>query len=600
MALSGSISTNKYSTSSHGTIGLKLSWTASQSIVNNQTTINWTLKSEGSMSSGYYVQAGPVTVKIAGTTVLNTTSRFNMRGSGGYSKSGTIKVNHNQDGTKSVSMSVRAAIYSASVNCTASKTFSLNKITRYALLNSATDFTDNVGELDVPYPTITYSNPAGTDLVDDVKIRITWDNGNDYTDWHSLDDGGADSPYTFDSSSLTSSDIDRMLQFCTTSNTLPVKFDLQSTLGGVDYHSQKDAVMTIVNADPIAGAVSFSDVDPSVVLITGGVEMVQLQSTIRIETAISTPQKYASIVSYSLNINEKDYDITDDLYHDFVKPNYTGTFLATITTTDSRGNTATGTASITVTPWQAPSATYSAERVNGFETNTELTVDGTISTVTGSSMSIYERHSDDGGQSWIGPNPVTDNTPLTIALDNRFDWLIEVSVSDAFDTTTYTLTVGKGIPNIAIGKNWASLGVNGYPEKDEQLYVGGEIKATGKIIAPSMSVQDISSQYAISKTSGNWKVNDISAFRMGNVVHIVITFGGNGSAVSAGSNGFVGTITNGPKPVLATKLVAFYNNAPIVLNINPDGAIAARVTAVSVTITTSGTMIPAGTFITND
>ena len=92
MALSGSVSTNKYSTSSHGTIGLILSWTASQSIVNNTTTISWTLKSNGTMSSGYYVQAGPVTVKIAGTTVLNTTSRFSMHGGGGYSKSGTITV----------------------------------------------------------------------------------------------------------------------------------------------------------------------------------------------------------------------------------------------------------------------------------------------------------------------------------------------------------------------------------------------------------------------------------------------------------------------------------------------------------------------------
>lgn len=481
MALSGSVSTNKYSTSSHGTIGLILSWTASQSIVNNQTTINWTLKSNGTMSSGYSVQAGPVTVKIGGTTVLNTTSRFSMYGGGGYSKSGTIKVTHNEDGSKSVSMSVRAAIYSASVNCTGSKTFSLNKITRYALLGTVSDFTDEVGN--DGYPSITYSNPAGTDLVTGLKIRITWDNENDYTSWHSLDDGGADSPYTFDSSTLTSGDIDRMLQFCTTSNTLPVKFDLQSTLGGVEYHNYKDAVMTIVNADPIAGAVSFSDVDPSVVLITGGVEMVQLQSTIRIETATSTPQKYASIVSYSLNINEKDYDITDDLYHDFVKPNYTGTFLATVTTTDSRGNTATGTASITVTPWQAPSATYTAERVNGFETNTTLTVDGTISTVTGSSMVIQERTSDDGGQTWSGYTGIADNTPTTIVLDNRYDWLIQVTVSDAFATTTYTITVGKGIPNIAIGKNWSCLGINGYPEKDGQLFIGddGEAKVNGVV-----------------------------------------------------------------------------------------------------------------------
>lgn len=471
MALSGSVSTNKYTTSSHGTIGLILSWTASQSIVNNTTTISWTLKSNGTMSSGYYVQAGPVTVKIAGTTVLNTTSRFSMHGGGGYSKSGTITVPHNEDGTKSVSMSVRAAIYSTSVNCTGSKTFALNNITRYALLDSVSDFTDDV--VNDGYPTISYSNPAGTDLVDDIKIRISWNEENDSTSWHSLADDGSDSPYTFDSSTLTSGDIDRMLQFCTTSNTLTVTFDLQSTLGGVEYHHKKDAVMTIVNANPTAGAVSYSDIDTDITDITGGLEIVQLQSTLRIETATSTSQKYATIASYSLNFNGNDYDITNDLYYDFVKPNYSGTFTATVTTTDSRGNTATGTASITITPWQPPTANCSAERVNGFETNTTLTVDGSISTVTGSLLSIEEQHSGDGGQTWIGPNPVTDNTPTTIALNNQKDWVIEIWVSDAFATTIYTLTVGKGIPNIAIGKNWSCLGINGYPTKDGELFIGG-------------------------------------------------------------------------------------------------------------------------------
>ena len=164
MALSGSISTNKYTTTNHGSIGLVLSWTASQNIVDNQTTINWTLKSYGTMSSGYYVQAGPVTVKIGGKTVLSVTSRFNMHGDGGYSKSGTLKVTHNQDGTKSVAMSVRAAIYSASVNCTASKTFTLNKIDRYALLTDAPNFDD---END---PTITYVNTLGAPTVTDIKV----------------------------------------------------------------------------------------------------------------------------------------------------------------------------------------------------------------------------------------------------------------------------------------------------------------------------------------------------------------------------------------------------------------------------------------------
>ena len=280
MALSGSVSTNKYTTSSHGTIGLILSWTATQSIVNNETTINWTLKSNGTMSSGYYVQAGPVTVKIAGTTVLNTTSRFSMHGSGGYSKSGTIKVAHNQDGTKSVSMSVRAAIYSASVNCTGSKTFALDNITRFALIDSAPDFDDEGN------PTISYINPAGSDLVNNLKIRLTWNGGADYTSWEALSpDGGT---YTFDLDSYRT----QLRTAATATNALPVQYDLQSELGGDTYNDQKAAVMNIVNANPTAGAVTYEDSNPTTSGITGDNSIiVQSQSTLNIHTATATPKK---------------------------------------------------------------------------------------------------------------------------------------------------------------------------------------------------------------------------------------------------------------------------------------------------------------------
>lgn len=112
--------------------------------------------------------------------------------------------------------------------------------------------------------------------------------------------------------------------------------------------------------------------------------------------------------------------------------------------------------------------------------------------------------------------------------------------------------------------------------------------------------QDISSQYSISKTSGNWKVSEIGAVRCGNIIHIRIEMSGNGSNVSSGSNGFVGTITAGPLPALSVKLVAYYNNCPIMLNIEPDGGITARVTATSVTVTSTGSLALTGTFITSN
>lgn len=465
MALSGSISTNKYTTSSHGTIGLILSWTATQSIVNNTTTISWTLKSNGTMSSGYYVQAGPVTVKIAGTTVLNTTSRFSMHGGGAYQKTGSITVSHNQDGTKSVAMSVRAAIYSASVNCTASKTFTLNNIDRYALLTSVEDFNDEGN------PTITYTNPLGTELVTDLKLRMIWNNGSGYTSWVSLaPEGGS---YTFN---LSAQERNGLLSGCPNSNSLSLQYDLQSTMGGVDYHDYKNATMTVINADPTAGTVTYRDSNPTTAGITGNDQIiVQSQSTLKITTTNSTPKKGASIASYTLNFNGVDTDITADRYLDIVAPNYSGTFTATVTTTDSRGNVATATKSITVVSWTAPIAQYTLARQNGFETNTDLFVDGTISSVTGSSMSITERHKETGG-SWSAANPISDNVTTVIALPNTTEWEVEVAVSDAFATTTYTLSVGKGIPIAFIDVDKSSVSIHGLPDTDNQLYVGGTVK----------------------------------------------------------------------------------------------------------------------------
>lgn len=469
MASSGNFSTNKYS-GSLGTCGLNLSWSiTSQSIVNNTSTIHWVLKSNGTMGSGQWYKAGPVTVVIGGKTVLSISSRFNMNGSGGFSRNGNVVITHNEDGSKSVSMSVKAAIYSASVNCTGSKSYTLTKINRYALINSATDFNDEGN------PTITYSNPAGGDLASGIMARLKWLNADgvteETTDWSDQlsDEGGT---YTFDLDSYRNA----LRAACPDSNSLSVTVDLKSTMSGTEYHDTKVIQMSIVNAAPQAGAVTFEDTNSVVSGVTGDDQIiVQGQSTLHIVTAASTALKGASISSYVINFGGVNYDITSDRYLDIIKPPYSGTFVATVTTTDSRGNTATATATIVITPWTAPSADCTAERVNGFETNTVLTVDGTISAVTGSSMEISERHRKVGG-SWIGPNPVTNNTPATLSLDYADEWEIEVSVSDSFTTSTptvYVLPVGKGIPPAFVDVDMNSFGVNGFPDDDDQLFVGG-------------------------------------------------------------------------------------------------------------------------------
>ena len=480
MALSGSINTNKYSTQSSGTIGLNLSWTGTQSIVDNSTTISWTLKSNGTMTSGYCVWGGPITVVIGGKTVLSQTSRIRVYGSGAYKKTGTVIIPHNEDGTKSISMSVRAALYNSEVNCTASGNYTLDPITRYALLSSVTNFTDEVGTNG--YPTITYVNPAGTELVSGLKARITWNEGANTTSWVTLNDEGG--TYTFTSSTLTAANITSMLSACPTSNSLPIQFDLQSTLDSTEFHHCVDAVMTVVNANPTSGAVTFQDTNSTVVGKTGSNQIiVQGQSTLKIMTANSTAKKSATISSYSLTFNGTTTDITANKYLTITQPNLAGVYPATVTTTDSRGNTSSATVNITIYELVPPSAIYSLQRVDNFYTNTTLYVEAQISSINGTNTgTITEKHKKKTDSTWSTPTTVQNATATTLALDNTYEWEVQIMISDEYYTggsaTTYTASVGVGLPIAFFDKKRHSVSVNGFPTENNQLFVGGNILAT--------------------------------------------------------------------------------------------------------------------------
>ena len=478
MANSGNFNTNKYSTQYNGTIGLNLSWSiTSQSTADNTSTIHWVLKSNGSMSSGYYVKGGPITVTIGGVTVLNITSRINVNGSGGFTRNGNITITHDENGDKSVSMSVRAALYSSSVNCTGSKTYALDHIDRYAIIDSATDTNSDDYET-----TITYSNPAGSDLTTGLYVRCKWMNGSteETTSWSPQlsDDGGV---YYFSLANYRNA----LFAACANSNTLPITVDLKSTMNGVEYHDTKVITMTMVNVNPDAGSVLYWDTNTTVAGITGDDEIiVQSQSTLKITTTGEAAKKGASITSIIVNFNGADYDITSTGEVDIVKPTYSGTFTATATVTDSRGNKSTATRSITIIPWSTPTAQCTLARVNGFETNTVLTVNATYSAIGTNAVTIMVYYRIIGAPSWSGPFYITNNTPVTYGFDNTKEWEVEVTVLDSFpfdNYTSYYLTVGKGIPIAFIDTDMGSVGIHGFPDADNQLYVGGDVKVTGEI-----------------------------------------------------------------------------------------------------------------------
>lgn len=140
MALSGSVKTSTY-----GSMGLIFSWTATQDVAKNQSTIKWNVKSYGRESNFYYM-AGNFKVVIDGSTVYSSSDRIQLWGNGATTvASGSRTLNHNSDGSKSFSVSLEAGIYTYAVNCTGSATFTLDKIARTPSAPTSVSITANNG-----------------------------------------------------------------------------------------------------------------------------------------------------------------------------------------------------------------------------------------------------------------------------------------------------------------------------------------------------------------------------------------------------------------------------------------------------------------------
>lgn len=153
MALSGSAQTNTYQyDSTNGSLGMIFSWSASQSVETNISTITWTLKTYGTQKAtgGWYYTSGPLSMTLTASTgtISNLTKtsgnvagsvsgnswsfsgRQKLYGTGYSIAGGTFKLTHNTTGEASFKVSLSAAIYYSDTNCQGNGSFTLNSIPR--------------------------------------------------------------------------------------------------------------------------------------------------------------------------------------------------------------------------------------------------------------------------------------------------------------------------------------------------------------------------------------------------------------------------------------------------------------------------------------
>lgn len=171
---------------------------------------------------------------------------------------------------------------------------------------------------------------------------------------------------------------------------------------------------------------------------------------------------------------------------------------------------------------------------------------------------------------------------------------------DSYDHGTFSLYDENNSSNVyAYGSG--EVYARSYLAMDSSETITAQIEgSSGKVSCLSMNNQDISDEFAISKTSGNWSIKEITAYRSGNTVQLTIAFKGNGTAVSAGSNAFVGRVTDGEFPVGLVRLIGNGGSSIVMGYVQPTGEIEIKVLVANYTLSASGTFSVMGTYICKD
>lgn len=425
MALSGSVSTNGCPGEGEGRY-YTLSWSATQSIPNNTSTISWTLSTAGGYSS--WMTERTVYVDIDGERVFSKTEAVDRYR--GTIATGTKSISHNSDGTRSFSVSLGAAIYYSSVECTGSQTFALDTIARASTL-SVSDGTLGTKT------TLTADRKSSS-----FTHTLTWE-------------CGSYSGTIATKSSATSWDFTPELKLASVApygQKVYCSYTLStyngSTLVGTDSKSVWFAIPSSVKP---SCTLSLSD-SKGYASTYGG----YIQGESQLSVTINATQAYGSPISrYSASANGTTYS-TQTFTTSVLKTVGTNTISATVI--DGRERPGSVSSNITVLAYSRPQITnLKVRRCNADGAENDRGGYGKISfhcTITPLSnkntRACSLRYRQSGATTWTNAPAITlsaydqDCNPPVIQMSDAHSYEVQINLTDAFGTTSAATSISTG------------------------------------------------------------------------------------------------------------------------------------------------------------
>lgn len=482
---------------SKNTFTLKLTITEnSTSVSGNNSSVSYKLELISTTKDFYNYGVG-ASVYVDGRLVASrnrgdSSSRVNLpTGSSVTLLSGTTTVNHNNDGSKSISLSY--SIDMAEVSYTpgpmsGSGSMTLTVIPRGATISSAPNFTDEDN------PVVKYNNPAGTTMELCIK---SGDESKFLVEYRTV----TGSSYTFN---LTQSERETLQKYAT-KNTATVVFVLRSNLSGNQFFSSVSRTLTIKNPAPTLSPTIVDDNQSTVALTGDSSVMVRYASNARVTTGAKAV-KFSTLKSTKVTCGGK--SLSGDGVINGVE---FGSF--TVSATDSRGNTTTQTVKKTLVEYITPTC-YIGEGIPNALGEYDFTTSGSawngdfgvdVNTLTAEYR--YRLRGGDWGE-WLPMTVQTNGNSYTATvqvtgLDYTATYEFQGRVTDKLNTVESNVKVVASIPTFDWGPNDFNFNVRvlitKYNEDGTKEVYG--LERCGATIALASNVGTITSGRELSLTN---------------------------------------------------------------------------------------------------
>lgn len=229
---------------------------------------------------------------------------------------------------------------------------------------------------------------------------------------------------------------------------------------------------------PTINSFSYVDNNSTTVALTGNNQhIVQNYSSLVAQVDSATANKGAGgIAKYKIECNGKTVESASGGNLTVGAVNSSRNVDLKLTVTDTRGLSATKTITVTILAHSTPNANVTLERLNNYEDETYLTVDGSVSSVNGkNTMAIKYRYKQSGGSYGSYVN-INDRQKYTLSLSKNNAYIFNIVVTDALGSTfNKEFVLEKGIFPLFIDTKLNSVGINGFPTSELNLFVNGSI-----------------------------------------------------------------------------------------------------------------------------